>query len=90
MFFLLLRIKNLKFTNLLKPRETTYGIYLIHYIIVDSVLSEMFRPLKFNVTPLPLFELIAYQILRFILVYGITFGLVRTLNYSKLKWTVGR
>ncbi|RYE14246.1 MAG: acyltransferase [Rickettsiales bacterium] len=89
-FFLLLRIKNLKFTDSLKPRETTFGIYLIHYIIVDSVLSEIFRPLKFDVTPLPLVELIAYQILRFILVYGITFGLVRILNSTKLKWTIGR
>ncbi|RYE14808.1 MAG: acyltransferase [Rickettsiales bacterium] len=89
-FFLLFRIKNLKFTAILQPRETTYGIYLIHYIIVDSVLSEVFRPLKFDVTPLPLFELIAYQILRFVLVYGITLGLVRILNYTKLKWTIGR
>ncbi|RYE13917.1 MAG: acyltransferase [Rickettsiales bacterium] len=90
MFFLLLKIKNFRFVNYLKPRETTYGIYLIHYIIVGSVLSEIFRPLKFNVTPLPLFELIAYQILRFIIVYGVTFGLVRILNYTKLKWTIGR
>ncbi|RYY07688.1 MAG: acyltransferase [Sphingobacteriaceae bacterium] len=89
-FFLLLKIKNFEFINFLKPRETTYGIYLIHYIIVDSVLSEIFRPLKFNVTPLPLAELIAYQLLRFVLVYGITFGLVKILNHTKLKWTIGR
>jgi len=89
-FFLFMRIKNLKAINALKPRETTYGIYLIHYILVDSLLPEIFRPLKDHVTNMPLLELIAYQLLRFVIVYGLTFALVRALNYTKLKWTIGR
>lgn len=89
-FFLLIRVKNLKVINVLKPRETTYGIYLIHYILVDSLLPEIFRPIRKHVTELPLIELIGYQLLRFVIVYAITFALVRALNYTKLKWMVGR
>lgn len=89
-FFLLMRIKNLKFTGFLRPRETTYGIYLIHYILVDSLLPEIFRPIGNDISQLPLIEFLGYQLLRFVIVYGITFALVRTLNYTKLKWTIGR
>ncbi len=89
-FFLLLRMKNLKTINILKPRETTFGIYLIHYILVDSLLPEIFRPIKDNVTQLPLAEILGYQLLRFIIVYGITYAIVKALNYTKMKWTIGR
>ncbi|RYX87312.1 hypothetical protein EON73_01655 [bacterium] len=89
-FFLLFRIKNLNFTKILKPRETTYGIYLIHYIFVDTLLTEIFRPLKFDISQLQLPELIGYQLLRFAIVYLLTFGLVRLLIHTRLKWTIGR
>lgn len=89
-FFLFLRLQSFQLVNYLKPRETTYGIYLIHYILVATVLPEIFRPLKFDVTSIPLPELIAYQILRFVIVYTTTLFMVKLINATRFKWSIGR
>ncbi len=89
-FFLFLRIKSFKLVNYLKPRETTYGIYLIHFILVAMVLPEIFRPIKYEVTNLPLPVLVGYQILRFVIVYSVTFIIIRLINATRFKWLIGR
>jgi surface polysaccharide O-acyltransferase-like enzyme len=89
-FFLLLRLKNFRIINKLNPRETTYGIYLIHYIIVFSVLPEIFPALRHNINNLTLPEVLGYQLIRFIIVYGVSLYLVRFINVTKFKWSIGR
>jgi hypothetical protein len=90
-FFTFLRIRKFNFINkFLKPRETTYGIYLIHYILVALVLPELFIPLRHSVNQLSILQLLGYQLLRFLIIYLTTYFLVRLINLSKLKWSVGR
>jgi hypothetical protein len=89
-FFLLLKIKSFKLVNLLKPRDTTYGIYLIHYIIVVMVLPMIFPGLRFGINDLSFSEVWVYMLARFFIAYVITFVLVTLINKSRAKWMIGR
>ncbi len=90
-FFLLIKIKNLDVLNKLKPRETTYGIYLIHYIFVYSLLPELQRHTTLpGIDQMSLPVMVAYQLSRFFITYIITYGLVTLINKTKFKWVIGR
>ncbi len=89
-FLLLLKIRHFNLIKYLKPRETTFGIYLIHYIIVYSVLPLLIRPLGFDYREHPIQIIVLYEIIRFIIVYSVTFLLVRLFNKTSFKWIVGR
>lgn len=89
-FFLLLKIRNFKLISYLKPRETTFGVYLVHYIFVVSVLPKIFHDFHINVNNLALPVLIGYQFLRFLVVYSLVMISVQLLNKTKLKWLIGR
>lgn len=88
-FVLLLKIKHINAVKFLKPRETTYGIYLIHYIIVIFAAPEIFRPLHIEVLELDVWHLLAFKLLTFVMVYGITWSLVMLINKSPVKRIVG-
>ncbi|MXV15116.1 acyltransferase family protein [Hufsiella ginkgonis] len=90
MFFFLVRLRSISFIDKLKPRETTFGIYLIHFILVYSGLPLIFRPLKVNPENLTLLPLIGYQLIRFAIVYFTTLWLVKIINDSRYKWLIGR
>lgn len=89
-FFFLLRLKRFRFINKLKPRETTYGIYLIHFIIVYAVIPEIFPSLRHNINNLSLPQVLGYQLTRFIITYTVTFILVKGIGATKFKWSIGR
>ncbi|MDB5005328.1 MAG: Membrane-bound acyltransferase YfiQ, involved in biofilm formation [Mucilaginibacter sp.] len=89
-FFFLLKIKNFKFVNFIKPRETTYGIYLIHYILVAMLLPMIFPSLRFGIKGLSYGEVWAYMIARFLIAYIVTFIIVSLINKSRAKWLIGR
>lgn len=89
-FFFLLKIPNYNFTRYIKPRETTYGIYLIHYILVYSILPIIFPTLRFGINSLSYGQVWLYLITRFIIAYGVTFVIVRLINLTKAKWLIGR
>lgn len=88
-FVLLLRIKTFGFTSHLKPRQTTYGIYLIHYIIVIFVAPEIFIHFDLDANSMSVPEFILFKMATFLLVYAITFGVVSLLNRSRAKVLVG-
>jgi hypothetical protein len=89
-FFLLLRIRNFNFVKFLKPRETTYGIYLLQSIIVYSLLPVMFKPLKYSWESLSFPMVIGFLVLRTLITYFLAYFIVRGLNATRLKWMVGR
>ena len=89
-FMLLVKIEHFPYLRKLKPRETTFGIYLIHYIFVYSVLPLIFKPLGFDYRQYPLPVIIGYQVLRFIIVYFITFFMVIGIGKTRAKWLIGR
>ena len=89
-FFLMLKRRNFKLITSFKPRETTYGVYLIHYILVVSLLSAIFDPFNIKPNHLWLPVLVVYQLLRFLIIYVIVIAFVKLLNKTKLKWIIGR
>jgi len=89
-FALLLKFKSFKRIDRLKPRETTYGIYLIHYILVFSLLPEVL--IHFNLPKLGDMStgtIVVYQLFRFLSVYIVTVILVKLINRTKFSWILG-
>ncbi|QXU41034.1 acyltransferase [Pedobacter sp. D749] len=90
MFTLLLKIGNLNWIKQnLYPRETTFGVYLIHVIIIERVLPLIFQPLKLNVLAYNVWENIGILLLRFLVTYILSFYLARLIGKTKMKWAVG-
>lgn len=90
MFALLLKIGPLKGLQLfLKPRQTTFGIYLLHQILIIRLLPEIFRPGKFDIMHMGIYEATGYTIIRFLMVYSISFLLVYLILKTKFKWAIG-
>lgn len=90
-FVILLKIKEFSFTKYFKPRETTFGIYLVHYILVYNLLAEILRPFHFTpIQDLSVVGILMISLLRFIVIYSLTFAIVSAINKTKLKWIIGR
>jgi len=89
-FILLLRIKNFNFIKLLKPRETSFGIYLVHFIIVICLMPMIFKQYHYSVEPLSFPLILGFLTLRFFMIYGMSFALVWLINQTKLRWIIGR
>lgn len=90
MFALLLKLGPLnKLQKSLKPRQTTFGVYLIHQILVFRLLPEIFRPSSFNVNEMTVFQATAYTCIRFLLVYTLSFLFVKLILRTKIKWIIG-
>jgi hypothetical protein len=89
-FFLLFKIRDFKFTAFLKPRETTYGIYLVQYILVAMLLPMIFPMLRFGINQLSFAEVWCYMLARFAIVYTLSWLIVTSINKTRLKWLVGR
>ncbi len=89
-FGILLKMGPMKLVQkTLQPRQTTYGIYLIHAIIIDRVLSEIVRPFKISLTTISPFDAILYSIVRFVIVYSLTFMIAKLILKTKFKWSIG-
>ncbi len=91
-FLLLFKIGNLKWVDSIKPRVTTFGIYLIHYIIILHLLPHILRPMHlYDVKGFTAIQLFFMQLFRFFLAYGITYFLVRMIyKVPKIRWVIGQ
>ncbi|RKR85674.1 acyltransferase-like protein [Mucilaginibacter gracilis] len=89
-FFMLLKIRDFKFIHYLKPRETTYGIYLIHYVMVSVVMTQITDPLNLNIYQLSVPVILLFQLAKFIMVYGLTLITIWLINVLHLKRLIGR
>ncbi len=74
----------------LNPRQTTFGIYLVHEILIINVLPLIFTPLKIHPALLNASSNIFYTIVRFIIVYVLSFLLTVGIGKTKMKWIVGQ
>lgn len=91
MFATLLKIGGIAIIqNKLKPRQTTFGIYLIHEILIFNVLPLIFTPLKIHPALMSAGSNIIITIVRFIIVYLLSFLLTVGISKTKMKWIVGQ
>lgn len=88
-FALLLRIKSFSFTTYLKPRQTTYGIYLIHYILVAFLLPEILMHLNIDAKDLSIPLFFIFKLITFLFIYSLTFYIVLLISNSRAKRLVG-
>lgn len=89
-FFLLVKIKRYSLLMKLSPRETTYGIYLIHYIIVFAYLVDWLGDFNYPLGSLSVPGMLALELARFLIVYIATFILVKLINRFSFRWIIGR
>jgi hypothetical protein len=89
-FVAFLKIKNFSWLSILQPRKTTYGIFLIHYILVATLLPLIFGKENFEVIKnFSILEMLTYEIGRFLIVYTLTFILVQFIGKSQFSWLIG-
>ncbi len=89
-FLILLKVGSINFVNkYLDPRNTTFGIYLLHQIIIFHVLTEIFRPFKIDINNITLLQATGYTILRFIITYALSMLIVLLIRRTKFKWSIG-
>ncbi|MCX2453358.1 acyltransferase [Pedobacter sp. PLR] len=92
MFILLLKIGKIPgLINTLKPRQTTFGIYLVHMIVVLYGLPLFFSMgLQILAEELNIYQRLAYHVVRFIVVYGLSFFIVKLIMGTRLRWSIGQ
>lgn len=90
-FFLLVKINRYNWLLKFTPRETTYGIYLIHYIVIYAFLSDWLSAFRVkHVEEMSLGGMVAYQVSSFVIAYTVTFIIVKLINKFSIKWIIGR
>jgi len=89
-FVALFKIGPIKSLQALKPRQTTFGIYLIHFIILERGMPLIFQPLKIDFEQLSIWANTGWVIFRFLLAYIVSLYLTKFLSTTKLKWTIGQ
>jgi len=88
-FAFLLRLKTFKFVEYFKPRQTTYGIYLIHYILLAFLFPELFMHLNINMNSLSIPMFVLSKALTFAALYLLTFAIVLLISNSRAKKIIG-
>lgn len=89
MFALLLKAKTFKALYYLKPRDTTFGMYLVHAIVLGFVTPEILRPLHVDQGQIALPYFVAYKTVFFVITYAITLLIVRVIGATKAKGIIG-
>lgn len=73
------------------PSIFTFGIYLVHQILVFRLMPLIFRPLHINFENKTAYYFLIIQLLTFVVVYFVSILMVIGLNkFNKLRWMIGR
>jgi hypothetical protein len=90
-FILLYRVGSLKWIEKLNPRSTTYGIHLIHFIIIAQIFPMIFNPLNIDAEGKTSLQLVGIQYIRFVIAYLASYAIVYIINkFDRIKWIVGQ
>lgn len=88
-FACLLKIRTIKGLQYLTPRKSTYGVYLLHPIILVYLIPEILRPLHIEQDKIGVAAYLGYKLVFFVITYGITFLLIKLLNATRAKALIG-
>ncbi|PWS31096.1 acyltransferase family protein [Pedobacter paludis] len=90
-FLFLYKYCNFKAIEKLKPRSMTFGIHLLHHILIIIFLPMILRPLHIVYANETAWSLFFLQFAIFTLIYGTTYAIVYYIGQSKKwKWSVGQ
>jgi peptidoglycan/LPS O-acetylase OafA/YrhL len=79
--------------DIFKPRMVTFGIYLIHHMLIFHVLPEFFRPLGFRDEDYrPMWQMLSLTLLRFVIAYSMSYLMALWIarGSKKVSWLVGQ
>lgn len=92
-FLLLMKVGDIKVINKFKPRQSTFGIYLVHMIMILLLIPLLFGSFKLNggqpILKLSLNQLVNLSFLRFIIIYTASYFFVRFIATTKFCWAIG-
>lgn len=90
-FLFLYRFCNFKVIEMLNPRSMTFGIHLLHHILIIIFLPMVLMPLEIVYTKQTAWNLFFLQFLIFLFIYSSTYVIVHLLRkMERWKWTVGQ
>lgn len=90
-FSVLLKLGNIPFfRNNFQPRQTTFGIYLLHYLLISRFLPLIFQPLKIDYVQLSIWENTGILLIRFLIAYGLSLFITKLILNTRLKWIIGQ
>lgn len=91
-FIVLFKYSDYLNVSFFKPRQVTYGIYLIHQILILHFLPLIFIPMHINQATQTIPQMLAYQLIRFVIVYGLSYGISLLFTYApkKARWVIGQ
>lgn len=91
MFAALLKLGKVSFLqNRLQPRQTTFGVYLLHYLIIERGLVLIFRPLKLDFSQFTVWQNSGILFVRFVITYIVCIIITKLILKTRFKWTVGQ
>jgi probable poly-beta-1,6-N-acetyl-D-glucosamine export protein len=89
-FAMFLKVRSFRWLNFLQPRKTTYGIFLIHYILVAAFLPVVLGELgTAAIQKFTILDMYKYQFTRFFTVYILSFAMVQLISRSSYSWIIG-
>ncbi|WP_316798856.1 acyltransferase [Pedobacter frigidisoli] len=89
-FFLLLKIGNIKWLQeKLEPRKTTFGIYLIHAVVIERLFPLIFMPMHLDPKLYGVWTNTCFSIVKFSIAYFVTLALVKLILKTKMRKFVG-
>ncbi len=90
-FAVLLKIGNIPtMQKKFQPRKTTFGVYLIHYLLISRFLPLIFQPLKLDYQHLSIWANTGILLIRFLITYSLSFTITSMILKTRLKWAVGQ
>jgi hypothetical protein len=91
-FLVLFKYSDSLNVSALKPRQTTYGIYLIHQVLIVHLIPLVVVPLHYQENIHSIETLVVMQMLRFFVIYGFSYGIALALTYAPkgVRWVVGQ
>ncbi|WP_448702196.1 hypothetical protein ACFGVR_07720 [Mucilaginibacter sp. AW1-3] len=90
-FVMLFKLSKYMRVQQFKPRQVTFGIYLIHHILIFHLLPEFFRPSGVRDEDYrPMWQMLSLTMLKFFLAYGISYFITLMIikGPKKISWIV--
>jgi len=88
-FFALMKLGKIRMVNMLNPRKTVYGIYLIHNILIFECYMLINAFFRAEISALSTWNLLTIQFGFVMFVMILTYKIVSLIGNSKYRWVIG-
>lgn len=89
LFIVLLKSNSMSFIDRFKPQQNTFGIYLIHSLVIMQLVPVVNAFLETRFNQLSALQFTELQLLFFMIVFFMTLGVVQLLRHTPLRVLLG-